>query len=81
MSVVSKILSLILNNSIVQWILGVLAMGLALFVGAKVEQRKGRKKAEREHAEADADMARDIIDRVDDADLSVHDDSDTGYRD
>jgi hypothetical protein len=77
----SAVISLILNSAIAQWLLAAAGMALALFVGAKVEQRKGRRKAEREHEAADAEMARDILDRVDDADLGVHDDSDTGYRD
>lgn len=80
MSVVSKILSLILNNSIVQWLIGGLMAVLALFVGSKLQQRKGRKEAEQEHADADAEEAAAILDRVRESD-GLPDDEDTGYRD
>jgi len=80
MSVVSKLLSLILNNSIVQWLIGGLMAVLALFVGSKLQQRKGRKQAEQEHADADAEEAAAILDRVRESD-GLPDDEEQGYRD
>lgn len=64
----------VILGGLVALILGVLGFG-------QVQKRKGRKEAESDAKEADQARARDIRNRVRDADDGLRDYSDRGFRD